>query len=34
MRRNLNIEIQNMKIERVILYITISFITMSVSVVR
>jgi hypothetical protein len=33
MRRNLNIEIQNMKIERIILYITVSSITVSVSVV-
>jgi len=31
MRRNLNTEIQNMKIERIILYITVSFITVSVS---
>lgn len=31
MRRNINIEIQNMKIERIILYITVSFITVSVS---
>ena len=34
MKRNLNTEVQNMKTERMILYVTVSFITVSVSVVR